>query len=323
VILKILKIAALFLVSVIVIGVSTYFTITRIIKSEDTVVVPRLTGKEVVYVLKTLTDLGLNTKVGGSEYSSDVPINHVIFQEPAPGAEIKKGRDVKIIISKGASSVWMPNIRGVSLQQGRIILEENGLCLGKRSHTFSQNLKKDRIIAQVPEPGRTLNKGDCIDLLVSLGERPNAYMMPDLSERKREDAILIIEQSNLLLGDITPVFKKGNPLNRIVHQEPAAGYRVMERTSVNIEVNREPGKKSLTDFESTSGVALFKYKTDNGFLKNHIRINLNWFGVSNDLLDDFIKPGEDIWFLIPKGENITLSVFKDNELIRTQVYSRR
>ena len=97
----------------------------------------------------------------------------------------------------------------------------------------------------------------------------------------------------------------------------------MERTSVNIEVNRAPGEKGPTASESTSGVALFKYKTDNGFLKNHIRVNLNWFGVSSDLLNDFIKPGEEIWFLIPKGENITLSVFKDNELIRTQVYSSR
>lgn len=320
---KIIKIAALFLVSVIVIGVSTYFTIILIIKSEDTVVVPRLVEKDVVYVLKMLTDLGLNTKVGGSEYSSDVPMNHVIFQEPAPGAEIKKGRDVKIIISKGASSVWMPNIRGLSVQQGRIILEENGLCLGKRSLIFSRNLKKDQIIAQVPEPGRTVNKGYCIDLLVSLGERPNAYIMPDLSGRKLEDAILIIEQNNLLLGDVAPVFKKGKPLNRVVHQEPAGGYRVMERTSVNLEVNREPGEKSSTAPASTRGVALFKYKTDNGFLKNHIRVNLNWFGASTDLLDDFIKPGEEIWFLIPKGENITLSVFKNNELIRTQVYSSR
>ena len=98
-------------------GISAYLTLTLIIKSEDTVVVPYLVGKDVVYVLELLTDLGLNTKVKGSEYSADVPKNNVIFQEPAPGAEIKKGRDVRIIISKGPKSILMPNIKGLSVQE--------------------------------------------------------------------------------------------------------------------------------------------------------------------------------------------------------------
>ena len=60
-------------------GVSAYLTLTLIIKSEDTVVVPELVGKNVVNVLELLTNLGLNTKIKGSEYSAEVPKNHIIF----------------------------------------------------------------------------------------------------------------------------------------------------------------------------------------------------------------------------------------------------
>ncbi len=124
---RILKIAVLFFLFVLVVGAGAYFTLTLIIKSEDTVVVPDLFGKNVVYVLELLTDLGLNTKVKGSEYNADVPENNVIFQEPEPGAEIKKGRDVRIVISKGAKSILMPNLKG-GLCQPKIKSYDTILC---------------------------------------------------------------------------------------------------------------------------------------------------------------------------------------------------
>jgi len=64
---KIVKTGALVFLFILVVGASAYLTLTLIVKSEDTVVVPRLVGKEVVYVLELLTDLELNTKVEGSE----------------------------------------------------------------------------------------------------------------------------------------------------------------------------------------------------------------------------------------------------------------
>ena len=102
---KVLKIAAFCALFILIAGVSAYFTLSLVIKSEDTVVVPDLVGKDVVFVLEALTELGLNTKVRGSEYSADIPKHHVIHQEPEPGVEIKKGRDVRILISKGTETV--------------------------------------------------------------------------------------------------------------------------------------------------------------------------------------------------------------------------
>ena len=102
---RIAKISTFIIVLILIIGASAYFTLTLIIKSEDTVVVPDLVGKKVLYVLEILTDLKLNAKIKGSEYSSDIPVDHVIFQEPEPGSEIKIGRNVTIIISKGTETI--------------------------------------------------------------------------------------------------------------------------------------------------------------------------------------------------------------------------
>ena len=60
---RVAKISVLLIVFLIITGTTAYLTLTFIIKSEDTVVVPDLLGLDVVFSLEILTDLGLNTKI--------------------------------------------------------------------------------------------------------------------------------------------------------------------------------------------------------------------------------------------------------------------
>jgi serine/threonine-protein kinase len=317
---RIFKLAALFFLFVLIVGASAYLTLTLIIKSEDTVVVPDLSGKNIVYVLELLTDLGLNTKVKGSEYSADVPENNVLFQEPEPGAEIKKGRDVRIIISKGAKSILMPNLKGLFVRQARIILEENNLRSGKISSTYSNTIKKDEIIAQIPSPGTMITRGEYVNLLVSMGIKPRAYKMPDLIGLSLNSAITMIESIDLVLGEITTHFYENKPLNTIVGQELLSGYRVTQGNAVNLVINRKPVKRGRKYLKESREGGLFRYRLKDGFLKRHIRVRLNSFGVSADLFDGFMKPGEEIWLLIPSHNNATVFLYEDGELLKTFVY---
>lgn len=318
---RLLKFGSLFFLFVLIVGASAYLTLTLIIKSEDTVVVPDLKGKNVVYVLELLTDLGLNTKVKGSEYSAEVPENNVIFQEPEPGAEIKRGRDVRIIISKGAKSILMPKLKGLSLRQARIILEENSLRRGEISSTYSNAIRKDDIIAQVPSQGTLITRGQEVDLLVSMGIRPRAYQMPDLTGMSFNTAISMIENIDLVLGEIKTHFYEGKPLHTVVAQESPSGYCVTQGSTVNIIINRKSVQKGYDYLNEFQGVGLFRYRLKHGFLKRHIRVRLNSFGVSIDLFDNFMKPGEEIWLLIPRKNEATVFLYEDGELLKTLVYN--
>lgn len=270
---RVVKISALIIVFFVVFGLSTFLTLTYIIKREDTIIVPNLIGKDVVYTLKILTDIGLNTKVKRSEYSSDVPVDHVIFQDPKAGAEIRKGRDIRIIISKGAKTVMMPNLQGLSIQQARIILEENDLCQNELSRISSQDVQRDDIIAQTPTPGVMIPRGECVNLLVSVGVRVKAYQMPDLQSLSIEDAIFLIERNNLSVGKITSRFYKEKPKNIIIGQEPISGHRVIEGYIVNLVRNRKSGRGLQTYRNEVKGVNLFRYRLKSGFLKSHIRVD--------------------------------------------------
>ncbi len=317
---KIFKIAGLFFAFLIIAGLSAYFTLSIMVKSEDTVIVPHFVGKDIIYVLEFMDELGLNTRVKGSEFSNVVPKNHIIFQDPEPGTEIKKGRDVKIIISKGTSTVLIPNLQGRSAQQARIIFEENDLCWGQISKIYHDSIEKDDVITQFPYPGSKVKKGRCVDLLISLGIRPKAYYMPDLTGLSLEEAILLIEENNLLYSETRLVYDEDKPINIIISQEPQAGHRVIEESLVNLAINRKVFN-SDEDYPFENPERILNYRLTNGFLKRHIRVQMNSDGLSFDLFNEYIKPGNEIWVLVPGDTECTVILWEDDKLIKTLIYN--
>jgi beta-lactam-binding protein with PASTA domain len=317
---KFAKIATLFIVFLIVAGASAYLTLTFIIKSEETVIVPDLVGKDVVTALEQLTDLQLNTKVNGSEYSRQFPKNHVTYQEPAPGSEIKKDRDIRIIISKGPKNILMPNLISLSERQARMIMEENGISQGRLTHTYFNAVEKDHIIMQVPSAGTMITRGTSADLLVSMGPRPVAYKMPELAGLSLDNAVVMIENTNLAVGEIRSYFDKHKPRNIIIRQEPPAGYRVPENSPVSLVINRNSGKTTGAHLHHPLYGSLLQHRVKNGFLKKRIRVELESEDGAADIFDDYIKPGEEIWVLVPRDQDARAFIFEDDNLVNTLMY---
>jgi serine/threonine-protein kinase len=316
------KISVLLIVFLIITGTTAYLTLTFIIKSEDTVVVPDLLGKDVVYSLEILTDLGLNTKIKGSEYSNDFPKNHVILQEPLPGSEIKKGRDLRIVLSKGPKVITMPNVTGLPVRQARLLLEESGLCLGHDTYVYSNEItSKDGVIAQDPLYSMLVNRGRCVNLLVSMGQRPRAYQMLDLRGYSVDEAVMYIERGHLQVGRFRYEFHQDKPDNIIIGQYPNSGYRVFEKSPVDLVVNRKPGSGSKSGMGQTRRSGFFRHKLDSGFLKKHVQVRLDSMGVSSELYNNFLGPGQELWLLVPTNTIATLFLYVDGELVRTEVYN--
>lgn len=317
---KIVKITTLGLVFLLVAGASAYLTLIYIIKSEDTVIVPDLVGKDVVSALEVLTDLQLNTKVNGSEYHQKFPKNHVTFQEPEAGSEIKKDRDVRIIISKGAQNILMPNIATLSEQQARMIIEENGLTRGRLSHTYNSSADKDHVILQVPTAGTMITRKTKVDILVSLGPRPVKYVMPDLSGYALDQAAIMIENANLTVGDIRSRYDKQRARNSIIQQEPAAGYSVNANSPVHLVINRPSANADSDRRHHPLYGSLLQHRINSGFLKKRVRVELENTDATTDIFDDYVKPGDEIWVLVPRDHDATVFIFEDEKLVKTRMY---
>ena len=312
--LKILLVISLFIAAA---GASAYLTLSMIVKSEETVVVPSFKEKDVVYALRMLSDLGLNTRIKASEYSTFIPLNHIIEQDPLPGSEIKKGRNVKFVISRGRLSMAAPELTGLSIPQASIVIEENGLCMGSRSRSESFDVEEGAIIAQSPESGVTINRNSCIDLLVSSGRYQETFGMADLTALPIDEAILKIEADKLKLGNITEAAAQDFLLNTVVSQAPPAGYRAVTGQAVHLGVNRSGFATGRGADSAKRKTCFFRYRAGAGFLNRHVRVRINSKILSYDLFNDFISPAEEILFFIPPFENITVMLYVDGELVKT------
>jgi serine/threonine-protein kinase len=317
---RIIKLALLALAAILIAGSGAYFTLTTLIRGEETVIVPDLLGKDVVWVLELLTDLGLNTKVSGSEYSNDTPKNQILTQRPAPGTEIKRGRDVKIILSKGPKILYTPDFKGISLQRAKLIVEEHDLILGNISSTFNSLVPKDNIVSQAPVFGDKITRGKRIDLLVSRGPRPPASMMPLLTGLPLEESLYTIEKQALILGKIQTETKADmdTDIVMVIAQNPVAGERVVAGTVIDITLNQ--GNVTKQAQRETDRAALFRYRLENGFLKRHVRVRINRSGFSYNYVDALMDPGHELLLMIPQDRHSTLFLYIDGKLVETRVY---
>ena len=318
--LRIVFLAVLFMVMA---GVGAYVALTLIIKGADTVVVPDLVNKDVLYGLEILSDLGLNTRVRETAYHDQVPKNHVIDQDPLPGSAIKRGRDVKIRVSRGPESIVMPNLTGLSRQQSGILLTENGLCQGVLSVMTSSLNAAGQVIAQYPQPGTTVSRHTCIDMLISSLPSAPAFPMVDLSGLTLETAIRRIGQLQLTVGRIRVDRRIGAPLETVVDQMPLAGYRVAIGGTVDLAVNRSGSGRPDLDAQKADGVEFFRFALENGFLKKRVQVIMSQAQLSLSLFDEFLAPGREIWLLVPKNGNPTILVYVDGQLVETQTTMSR
>jgi serine/threonine-protein kinase len=313
-----IKVGGLVGIFVLVTALAAYLTLRWIVTGED-VVVPDLVGKDVVYTLELLTDLGLNTKVSGHEYSAEIPKNHVTFQQPEPGSEIKKDRDVRIVVSKGPQTVTVPNLIGLDIHAANVILEENGLTRGVTSETYDESAEAGQIMGQVPGPGTLVERGMPIDFLTALGDRPVNLVMPRLKGRSMRDAVLLLERSQLSLGQIEYVADADLPEEIILKHDPHAGFPVPAGSLVHLTVNRKKHETMADDHT----FHLFSYAVSPGFLKKHVRFRINAFGLVYDLLDVLAKPGQRLEVLLPGGKDTRFFLYEDDDLLLAHSFGSR
>ncbi len=315
----IIKSTAVFCIFLFIAGISAFLTISYSIKNESIIVVPELVGRDVVSVLEQLSDMRLNTKVAGFEYTTSIPKNFVISQDPEPGTLIKEGRDVRIIFSKGPRSVIMPSLSKLDYQSAGLLLDDTGLEEGNLSYTFNSDIPKNHIISQFPFTGSEILRGDCADLLISKGKKLKEYIMSDLTGFSIDDAIFHIENANLVIGEIKSVASNHYPENTITAHEPGSGHRVTEGKRINIVINRAVGN-NRKKYSHDAGPRLFRYRVDNGFLKKHMRAMLSSNGQMNEVFDDYVRPGDFIWVMVPYNTEATVFLYEDNDLIKTRFY---
>jgi len=309
---SLLRYLGLSIMLVIVLVASGYFTMRLIIHSEEAVTVPNLVGADVMKALEAAAGKKLNVRVEGFEYSSQVAKNHILFQDPGPGSSIKRGRDLKLVISRGPEVLLGPNLASLPLSQATFILEQNELAPGEMVRVHSRQARSDVVIAQNPPVSASLRQGQSIDILVSDGEPIEDLMVPDVRGKSAVEASLALEGVGLEQGQLSMAYRPDLPEGQVLEQRPRPGYRALRGTRVALLMNQSAPVAAPAPVPPPPPVEhlVFAYTVPPGTKKQEVRIDLVTAAGNRQLHCAPHDAGETVQVSFPKADGATLVVYQ-------------
>lgn len=191
---KIVKIPLYIFAFIGVVLLFAYITF-KLLSFSRAVDVPDLSGKSLIEVNELLSQKGLNLKIEGEDYDSDVPAGHIIRQDLPFGSRVKEQRSIRVFVSKGPRVQSVPPVAGESLDKAESVLLQSGLKVAKVIRVHSTSAEKDRVIAQKPAPGEKMTEK--ITLVVSSGHYEAIYYCPDFQGMIKQEAVQLAEKLGL------------------------------------------------------------------------------------------------------------------------------
>jgi beta-lactam-binding protein with PASTA domain len=200
----------------------------------ESVIVPDIRNVSEAQARNEVEGLGLNIRVQRSENHPEIPEGFVIEQRPVPNENIKEGRTIEVVLSLGARTQIVPDLKGMSLRQGRILLGRNNLRVGRVARVHTVGGARETVLATTPGGGEVLVEGTTVDVVVAVGGQKQRYLMPDLTG---EDLLFIREKLRSMgfrisgvryesRGDVFP--------NTVIDQAPRAGSLIREGDSIEL-----------------------------------------------------------------------------------------
>ena len=229
--------------------VGVFITLFLLLLLVDRAIMPALVHGGREYLLPDITNLSLkeaeailqkedlSLQVLAEEYNPLTPTGIILSQSPAPQAKVKKGRIVKVVVSKGEKIVLVPDLKGVSLRQAEIMLYEQGLKVGEINWTPSDSFPENVVVESSPSFGLSVPLGMSVNLEVSLGISPDTVMIPDLVGKSLEEARNILKEFGLEIGEIRYETKDYLPPETVLEHFPQEGAEVKKGTKVNLKVS--------------------------------------------------------------------------------------
>jgi len=184
----------------------TLFFLKGVTNHGKEVEVPDFTNMNVREAKYNAGTLGLRVMVTDSVYMKRMGRGLVFSQSPKPGSKVKKNRRIRLVInSVQPKKVHMPNLVGLSMRQAKAELNSRGLQLGKLiyvSDIATNNVMRQLLHNREISPGKAIESGSKIDLVVGLNPDNNQTYIPDVVGMKYKRAVDVILDNSLNIGDV-------------------------------------------------------------------------------------------------------------------------
>ncbi len=248
------EVATVILIAIILFAGAMFATIATLTDRPDQVAVPNLVGDadgigrvKKDDAVKQLKDLGFDNISIEEEYSDTVEEGYVISQNPKYVGEFRINVDdeITLVVSKGQKIVTLPskmvgkNITDVTKELDNLelkyeIIEEN-----------SEKVEAEIVLAVNPEEGEEITAATIVQITKSIGSAFKDVPVPSVLNSEESVAVKTLSD----LGLIVNVVYEENASKSdgvVTSQSISGGKTVKEGENIEIVVNKQPTKSTLT-----------------------------------------------------------------------------
>jgi serine/threonine-protein kinase len=230
----------------------------------EEVAVPNLVGLNVEEAAEILAARDLRLDVDKRVFDDEIPVNHIVSQNPPANRQVKKHRTIYVAVSRGPELVTIPNVIGLSLREARVALGRVGLTVGEVSQEPHPMIPTGQVVGQEPAPGQRLTTGVKVDLVVSQGPEPApSLIMPDLRGLPIEQAVQDLEVLGLKVRNTWPEISS-KAYGIILDQNPPANTEVIRGEEVDLVYSSGPTGKPPAEAPPTDQQATVDWTPEGG-----------------------------------------------------------
>ncbi len=158
----------------------------------------------------------------------------VLGQAPLAGQVAGPQTGVRVTVSLGPQMRSVPDVRRLTEDRARIVLESSGFVV--TVDTAEAEQARGRVIGVDPAPGQVVALPSAVSLLVSAG--PPLVMMPFVLGLEQAEAEQLLDSLGLVVSQVEEVFRFGRDQGIVVEQEPPAETQLQRGASVRLAVGR-------------------------------------------------------------------------------------
>lgn len=142
---------------------------------------------------------------------------------------------VKIRDFLAVEEIIVPNIVGLQKDDAKKVIEDLGLRFNVRNTVVNDEFDPGAVVSQSVAEGSRVRKNFVIDVLVAEGQ--DFVRVPSLINKKYEEALEILEEAGLRIGEIKYEASDVTPEDMVMRQEPSPGSNLEKNSRVNLVIS--------------------------------------------------------------------------------------
>ena len=214
---------------------------------EDTFALPDVVDEKEETARRTLEQMGL-TVTSRTEYSSDVEEGHVISTNPAAGQQVSKAVTVELVVSRGAETVDVPDVSGMTESQARSALQGAGFQVSSSTEQ-SSSVQEGHVIRY--NPTGKADKGSTVTIVVSSGTPEK--QIPSVTGSSLESAQQQLANAGFSYSISRYEYSSSVPANCIISYSPSGSADPNSTTIFLVVSNGPKPDNPPSSSESESG----------------------------------------------------------------------